>query len=54
MADGGKSLSSPRFLEKKKLFYFLFFFPNLTVLLVNGGQNLISDSVTPPRASDFS
>lgn len=45
----GASLSSLQFLEKKKLFFF-----NLKVLLVNGGQNLISDSVTPPCASDFS
>lgn len=45
------SFSSPQFLEKKKL---LFFFFNLKVLLVNGDQNLISDSVTPPCASDFS
>lgn len=45
-----------QFLEKKRLFFkfFLFFFSYLKVLLVNGGQNLISDSVTPPCASDFS
>lgn len=47
--EEGASLSSLQFLEKKKLFFF-----NLKVLLVNGGQNLISDSVTPPCASDFS
>lgn len=46
----GHLLGSLQFLEKKKTFFFF----NLKVLLVNGGQKLISDSVTPPCASDFS
>lgn len=53
--EEGTSLSSLEFLEKEKIFFFFFpFIFYLKVLLVNGGQNLISDSVTPPCASDFS
>lgn len=45
----GRLLVLFNFLKRKSFFLF-----NLKVLLVNGGQNLISDSVTPPCASDFS